>query len=157
MTHELFTKLEWSELVRVLIRLSVSVLLGASIGWERERRRRFAGLRTHILVTLSSASFMMLGAEVAEQSNGDPVRVVQAVAMGVGFLGAGTILKLPQERRVEGLTTASSIWTAAAMGVAAGAGWMILAAAIAVLTVLVLAVLRKAEAHALGTRSPADD
>jgi putative Mg2+ transporter-C (MgtC) family protein len=146
MQTELFTNLDWSELLRAVVRLLAAIVFGAAIGWERERARRSAGLRTHILVTVGSATFMMLGMEVAERSgSGDPTRIIQGVAMGIGFLGGGAILKLPDEQKVQGLTTAAGIWTTAAMGVAVGAGWLVLAAVLCVLTLLVLAVLRRVE------------
>lgn len=157
MTNELFTNLEWSEFERALLRLTISIVLGGLIGWERERRHRWAGLRTHILVTLGCAAFMMLGMEVAERTNGDPTRIVQGIAMGIGFLGAGTILKLPNERRIEGLTTASGVWTAAGIGVAVGAGWIILAAVMTILTLIVLLVLRRLERGKLGRSEHAPD
>lgn len=146
MEEELFTKVDWSELLRAIVRLLAAILFGAAIGWERERAHRAAGLRTHILVTVGSAAFMMLGLEMAERAgSGDPTRIIQGVAMGVGFLGGGTILKLPDEQKVQGLTTAAGIWTTAAIGVAAGAGWILLAAVLSVLTLLVLTVLRRIE------------
>lgn len=146
MEDELFTKVDWSELLRATVRLLAAILFGAAIGWERERAHRAAGLRTHILVTVGSAAFMMLGSEMAERAgSGDPTRIIQGVAMGVGFLGGGTILKLPDEQKVQGLTTAAGIWTTAAIGVAVGAGWILLAAVLSVLTLLVLTVLRRIE------------
>lgn len=154
MNAELFTNLDGGELVRALIRLAAAVLFGGVIGWERERRHRPAGLRTHVLVTLGCAAFMMLGMEVAERTKGDPTRIVQGIAMGVGFLGAGAIIKLPQERRVEGLTTAGSIWTASSAGVAVGAGWIILAAVITTLTLGVLSILHRLEHRPPGEPSP---
>ena len=152
---ELFTSLDGGEFLRALVRLAAAVILGGVIGWERERSRRPAGLRTHILVTLGCAAFMMLGMEVAERTKGDPTRIVQGIAMGVGFLGAGAILKLPGERRVEGLTTAASIWTASSAGVAVGAGWIILAAVITTLTLIVLLILHRLEHHPSPGEPPA--
>ena len=152
---ELFTSLDGGEFLRAIVRLAAAVVLGGLIGWERERSRRPAGLRTHILVTLGCAAFMMLGMEVAERTKGDPTRIVQGIAMGVGFLGAGAILKLPGERRVEGLTTAGSIWTASSAGVAVGAGWIILAAVITTLTLGVLLILHRLEHHPSPGEPPA--
>lgn len=146
MEAELFINLDWAELIRAVVRLLAAIVFGAAIGWERERAHRAAGLRTHILVAVGSAAFMMLGTEMAERSgSGDPTRIIQGVAMGVGFLGGGTILKLPDERKVQGLTTAAGIWTTAAIGVAVGAGWLVLGAALCMLTLVVLALLRRFE------------
>lgn len=141
MGEEIFVSLESNELVRYVTRLGTSVLLGGAIGWERERSSRSAGLRTHILVTLGCAAFMILGLKISEVSGGDPMRIVQGIALGIGFLGAGTILKLPDEKRIEGLTTSSGIWTTATVGVAIGAGWLVLACVITALTVAVMSVL----------------
>lgn len=138
--------MEWNELAGSLVRLTIAVVLGALIGWERERHRIPAGLRTHILVAVASASFMMLGMLVAEDMpHADPIHIMQGVAVGIGFLGAGTILKLPAEHRVEGLTTAAGIWATAALGVALGAGHIGLAIVLALLTVSVLTILRRLE------------
>jgi putative Mg2+ transporter-C (MgtC) family protein len=114
---------------RVVIRLLIAVILGALIGWERERHHHWAGLRTHMLITLSSAAFMLLAVEISASAGGhsDPLRVLQGIAIGVGFIGAGTILKNAEKRMVHGLTTASGIWLASAIGVAAGAGWITVA------------------------------
>lgn len=155
MTTEIFTRLEWQELLRATVRLAIAIVFGSAIGWERERRHRPAGLRTHILVTVGSASFMMLGMEVAERVGGaDPTRVLQGVAMGIGFVGAGAILKLPAERRIEGLTTAATIWTTAAIGVAIGAGWLLLAGTLTILTVGVLALVGRIERNASSEQPP---
>jgi putative Mg2+ transporter-C (MgtC) family protein len=146
METELFTRLDWAELARATVRLLAAIFFGAAIGWERERAHRFAGLRTHILVTVGSAAFMMLGMEMVERSgSGDPTRIIQGVAMGIGFLGGGTILKMPDAQKVQGLTTAAGIWTTAAIGVAVGAGWLLLGAVLCALTLLVLTVLRRVE------------
>jgi putative Mg2+ transporter-C (MgtC) family protein len=148
-----FTDLDWNEFARSGLRLLAAITLGAAIGWERERRHRWAGLRTHMLVTLAAAAFTILGIEMAVGSDGDPTRVVQGIATGIGFLGAGTILKMPERRRIEGLTTASGIWTAAAVGVAVGAGRLLLAVVLSLLTVVVLQASRLLE-RSEGDREP---
>jgi putative Mg2+ transporter-C (MgtC) family protein len=106
----------------ILGRLVVAALLAGVLGWERERAGKSAGLRTHMLVGIAAALYTGL-AEVASVELGagrsDPVRAIQAVAMGIGFLGGGIIF-VNRNDRVEGLTTAASIWATAAMGVAAG-------------------------------------
>jgi putative Mg2+ transporter-C (MgtC) family protein len=110
-----------AELTRILTRLTLAIVLGGLIGFEREAAGKAAGLRTHMLVALGSALFvlvpLMAGMEVADMS-----RVLQGVASGIGFLGAGAIIKLNSEENIQGLTTAASIWTVAAIGVACGLG-----------------------------------
>lgn len=110
-----------AELTRILTRLTLAIVLGGLIGFEREAAGKAAGLRTHMLVALGSALFvlvpLMAGMPVADMS-----RVLQGVASGIGFLGAGAIIKLNSEENIQGLTTAASIWTVAAIGVACGLG-----------------------------------
>jgi putative Mg2+ transporter-C (MgtC) family protein len=135
---QVFVDLDWATAVRILLRLGASVALGAAIGWEREIHHRWAGLRTHILVSLGTAALMLLACEMADRAKTDPVRALQGVVAGIGFLGGGAILKLEKEQRIEGLTTAAGIWTTAAIGLAAGAGWLTLAT---LLTFIVLGTL----------------
>jgi putative Mg2+ transporter-C (MgtC) family protein len=113
----------WLHAGRVLIRLTIAVLLGAVIGTERYREGKSAGLRTQMLVALGAALFTLVPQE-AKVSPADISRVIQGVAAGIGFLGAGTILKLEGEHRIEGLTSAASIWVTAAVGMAVGVGWI---------------------------------
>lgn len=111
---------------RILLRLTVALLLGALIGLERQRQHRPAGWRTHMLVSLGSALFTLVASPTLGVGMDVPSlsRVIQGVAAGIGFLGAGTILKRDDEHRVEGLTSAASVWVTAALGVAAGSGWL---------------------------------
>ena len=129
----------------ILSRLVVAALLAGVLGWERERAGKSAGLRTHMLVGIAAALYTGL-AEVASVELGaeraDPVRAIQAVAMGIGFLGGGIIF-VNRNDRVEGLTTAASIWATAAMGVAAGLGHFRLAAGVTVLLAIVLHVVAR--------------
>ncbi len=106
---------------RVALRLGVAAVLGGLLGWERERAGKAAGLRTHMLVAMGAALFM-LGAEQAGIAPADNSRVIQGITAGVGFLGAGTILKREDPDTVKGLTTAAGIWFTAAIGTAAGLG-----------------------------------
>lgn len=130
----------------LLVRLVLAAALAAVLGWERESARKSAGLRTHMLVGIASALFTVL-AELAVQNypgeqggiRADPIRVIQAVAIGVGFLGSGVIFVSKSGESVLGLTTAGSIWATAAIGIAAGLGYYILAVGA---TLLLLAVLR---------------
>ncbi len=105
-------------LSELLARLVVSVVLGGVIGWERETHDRPAGLRTHILVCVGSAVYMIVSLSFTE--NSDPGRIAAQVATGVGFLGAGTVIRSGSS--VKGLTTAASIWAVAAIGLCAGRG-----------------------------------
>lgn len=106
---------------RILVRLMLAALLGGLLGIEREQKGKAAGVRTHMLVAMGSALFVLVSQQ-AGMLSGDLSRVVQGVTAGVGFLGAGTILKGNDEDKVKGLTTAAGIWMTAAIGVAAGMG-----------------------------------
>ncbi len=108
------------------LRLLLAAVLGGAIGYEREKKERSAGLKTHILVSVGSALYVMAPL-YAGVSQADNTRVVQGVVSGIGFLGAGAILKLQRDMRVEGLTTAARIWLTSAIGVAAGLGNALLA------------------------------
>ena len=129
----------------ILGRLVEAALLAGVLGSERERAGKSAGLRTHMLVGIAAALYTGL-AEVASVELGagrsDPLRAIQAVAMGIGFLGGGIIF-VNRNDRVQGLTTAASIWATAAMGVAAGLGHFRLAAGVTVLLAIVLHVLAR--------------
>jgi putative Mg2+ transporter-C (MgtC) family protein len=148
------TWLRESPIGEVIIRLLAACLIGALIGWDRERLEKPAGLRTHILVALGSASFTLLGFELgAAVEPGavgvfDPTRVLQGVIGGIGFLGAGAILR--DHGHVSGLTTAASVWVAGAMGAAAGAGAYALAVLTAVLALVTLRFLPSVERRAKG-------
>ncbi len=109
------------QLVHVLVRLAAATLLGALIGIQRERAGKPAGLRTHMLVTLGTAVFVLACSGVGMSLDGLS-RVIQGVVTGIGFIGAGSILKLSDQRDVQGLTTAAGVWMTAAIGVAVGLG-----------------------------------
>ena len=110
-----------AQMVRVLIRICTAALLGGILGLERERAHKAAGLRTHMLVALGCALFVMFPAE-SGMALQDLSRVIQGVATGIGFIGAGTILKRADSNEVQGLTTAAGLWLTAAIGLAVGAG-----------------------------------
>jgi putative Mg2+ transporter-C (MgtC) family protein len=129
-----------TEFARIVIRLLAAMALGAIIGYERERAGKPAGLRTHMLVAMGSALFV-LGSSAAEMSTEGLSRVVQGIATGIGFIGAGAILKRQEEREIEGLTTAAGIWMTAAVGVSVGLGRLGLALLSVILTWVVLALL----------------
>jgi len=131
-----------SQMVRVMVRLTVSAALGGLLGAERERAGKAAGLRTHMLVALGSTTFVLFPSE-AGMSLGDLSRVIQGVATGIGFIGAGTILKRQDAAQVEGLTTAAGIWFTAAIGLAVGAGQLWLPVVGAVYAWIVLGALKR--------------
>lgn len=106
---------------RIVLRLALAALLSGLLGFERESKGKAAGVRTHMLVCMGAALFVLVSQQ-AGISEGDMSRVLQGVIAGVGFLCAGTILKADSETRVVGLTTAAGIWLTAAVGVAAGMG-----------------------------------
>ena len=132
------------QLTRVIIRLIAAALLGSIIGYERERAGKAAGLRTHILVTLGTCVFVLACSGFGMSSEGLS-RVVQGIITGIGFIGAGSILKLSEERDIKGLTTSAGIWMTAAIGVAVGLGTLGLALLAAILTVIVLALIGQVE------------
>ena len=106
---------------RITLRLLIAAILGGILGFEREQKGKAAGLRTHMLVALGAALFVLIPQQ-AGVSDADLTRVLQGLIAGVGFLGAGTIIKGSGEEEVKGLTTAAGIWLTAAIGVAAGMG-----------------------------------
>jgi len=128
----------------IVLRLAVAAAAGLAIGFEREQREKAAGLRTVALVSSGSA-ILVLSAILA--APGEAVRMAAGVATGVGFLGAGTILR--EHGEVTGLTTAATVWVAAAIGIAAALGSYALAAVGTALTLLVLAVLRRVDLRRL--------
>ncbi|MDP2263851.1 MAG: MgtC/SapB family protein [Hydrogenophaga sp.] len=133
--------LEVAPVTRVTLRMTVALVLGAIIGWDRERRDAEAGLRTHMLVSLGAALFVLVPAEAGMQPD-DLSRVVQGIVSGIGFLGAAAVLKVSGEGRIHGLTTAASIWATAAVGIAAGLGREGTAVLATLFILVVLAALR---------------
>lgn len=127
-----------SDVTRIAVRLLVAGLLGGLLGWEREHAGKAAGVRTHMLVSMGAALFVLAGQQHGMEAP-DIGRVVQGIVAGVGFLGAGTILKRQASEQVEGLTTAAGIWLTAAIGTAAGLG---LEATAVLSALLAFAVLR---------------
>jgi putative Mg2+ transporter-C (MgtC) family protein len=133
-----------AELV-LLLRLVVAGALSAVLGWERESAHKPAGLRTHMLVGIASALFTVLAELAVTQFPGedgglraDPIRVIQAVSIGIGFLGSGVIFLSRSGESVQGLTTAASIWATAAIGISVGLEHYVLGIGATFLLVLVL-------------------
>jgi putative Mg2+ transporter-C (MgtC) family protein len=138
--------------LKFLVPLAVAALLGGALGLERELKGKAAGLRTLILVSMSSAFFVLLGEvapKVTEQVTSDvrvdPVRIIQAVAIGIGFIGSGVVKAASEEKQADGLTTAATVWATAAVGIAAGFGRYVLATAAVAFTLLVTLVLGRIE------------
>jgi putative Mg2+ transporter-C (MgtC) family protein len=127
-------------LMRIIVRLLASTLLGAVIGYQRESVGKPAGLRTHILVSLGTTAFVLACAEAGMSMDGLS-RVIQGIVTGIGFIGAGSILKLSEERDIKGLTTAAGIWMTAAVGVSVGLGMLGVALLGTFLTLIVLALV----------------
>ncbi|MDR1902513.1 MAG: MgtC/SapB family protein [Treponema sp.] len=126
----------------IIIRLGAGFLAGAVIGLERSSRRQVAGLRTHILITIGATLLMLLSIWLPQQGmggGGDPGRIAAQVVSGIGFLGAGAIIRLGNN--IKGLTTAASLWLAAGIGLTIGAGLFIAAITAEVLALISLVVL----------------
>ena len=126
------------EVTQLLLRLGLAACLGGLLGFQRERVGRAAGLRTHMLVALGSAFFIVVPVQ-AGMSLADVSRVLQGLTAGIGFLGAGTILK--RQGQIEGLTTAASLWLTAAVGLAAGMGREMSAVLGTILAFIILALV----------------
>ncbi len=133
-----------AEAARITVRLLIAGLLGGLLGYEREQQRKSAGVRTHMLVAIGAALFVLIPqqAGIAEV---EMSRVIQGVIAGVGFLGAGTIIKGVDEEHVRGLTTAAGIWLTAAIGLAAGLGRESSAILCTLLALLILSLVPKVE------------
>ena len=117
-----FADLDAATAARVGVRLLTAAVLGGVIGFEREHAGKPAGMRTHMLVAIGAALFVIVAQSPDGTNSGDVSRVVQGLVAGIGFLGAGTILNAKREEEIKGLTTAASVWLTAAIGVAAGLG-----------------------------------
>jgi putative Mg2+ transporter-C (MgtC) family protein len=141
-----------AEVTRVMVRLLLAALLGGIVGYEREHKGKAAGLRTHMLVAMGAALFVLVperdGMHISDMS-----RVIQGVVAGVGFLGAGAIIKRHSEEQVQGLTTAAGIWMTAAIGVGGGRG----GAAVALLATLLALVILVLLPHVASAPPPQAD
>ncbi|HEY3177752.1 MAG TPA: MgtC/SapB family protein [Casimicrobiaceae bacterium] len=133
-----------SQFTRVVIRLLLAVVLAAVIGYERERHRRAAGLRTHMLIALGVA-LVVVAAEQSAIPIADTSRVLQGILAGIGFLGAGAILKQGEPEHIRGLTTAASVWATAAIAIAAGLGRAMTAVFATIIALIILTLLVRFE------------
>jgi len=133
----------------MMVRILLAVALGAAIGLERQLSGKVAGIRTNVLICLGAAVLTILSQEMGMRGNDSVSRIAAQIVSGVGFLGAGVIIR--DRGGVHGLTTAATIWLVASVGMAAGAGYYLLAAATTTLAVLVLLGLHHWPGH--GTES----
>ena len=122
--------------------MAVAAALGGLLGWERERSGKSAGARTHMLVAMGAALFVLIPQQM-NMADADLTRVIQGIITGVGFLGAGTILKSTSEQTVKGLTTAAGLWLTAAIGMTAGLGRGASAVLSTVLALIILHLVPK--------------
>lgn len=132
-----------TETMEMIYRLTLAAILGMAIGLEREHRGKPAGLRTYTLVALGAALFTLMSQQSFTENAFDPSRIASQVVVGIGFLGAGLIFL--KGDAVQGLTTAAGLWVAAAIGMAVGFGFYIVAIYSSILTLLVLWFLRMLE------------
>jgi len=133
-------------LLDIMLKLLLAIALGGIIGLEREASQKPAGLRTHILISVSAAMMMILPQLVAagkEAAGGETLRVAAAVITGMGFIGAGTIIQ--SQGTVHGLTTASTLWTVAGLGLVVGGGFYLVALLFALLVIGSLVLFRRVE------------
>ncbi|MES2546910.1 MAG: MgtC/SapB family protein [Pseudomonadota bacterium] len=126
--------MDWQNELMLALRIIYSALLGGMIGWERENNDQDAGLRTYMAVAVGSCAFSI----ISQQTLGDPTRIAAQVVTGIGFIGAGVILQV--RGRVQGLTTAATLWATAAVGMASAFGMYILAGLCAILIVGMLSL-----------------
>lgn len=132
------------QMASLVTRMMIAMILGAVIGAQRESTGKPAGLRTHMLVAMGGALFVLAPLQSGMDLDGMS-RVIQGIVTGIGFIGGGAILKLQEQRAIEGLTTAAGIWITAAVGIAAGLGRWGLAVASTVLTWVTLSLIGKIE------------
>ncbi|MFC6643437.1 MULTISPECIES: MgtC/SapB family protein [Sulfitobacter] len=139
-TQELSDVPDIATITRITLRLTLAALLGGMLGYERELKERNASVRTHMLVAVGAALFVIgplqSGMEIADLS-----RVLQGIVQGIGFLGAGAIIVRTAERKIQGLTTAASIWATAGIGIAAGLGLEAMAVLSTIIVLIILAVI----------------
>ncbi len=131
---------DWSTTTRIALRLVLAAVLGGILGYERELKSRAAGVRTHMLVAVGSALFV-IGPLESGMLLSDMSRVLQGIIQGIGFLGAGAIIVRSARHKVEGLTTAANIWATAGIGVVAGLGLEATAVLSTLIVLIILAIV----------------
>lgn len=129
--------------LELIKRLCIAAALGGVLGFEREWRQKYAGLRTNILIAIGATLFTSMSIDLAATAGGDPTRIAAQIVTGIGFLGAGAIMRTGDG--IRGLTTASMIWVNAAIGVAVGGGEYRLAVISTAVALLVLVALNPVE------------
>jgi putative Mg2+ transporter-C (MgtC) family protein len=146
-----------AQLTRVIVRLTLAAVLGFALGFEREKQGKAAGIRTHMLVAIGSAMFVLVPQQAGIVAS-DMSRVIQGLVAGVGFLCAGTILKTGQdEQQVQGLTSAAGLWMTAAIGMACGLGRETTAILSTLLALAVLALMPRVVALFERSLEPSKD
>ncbi|MBN1325993.1 MgtC/SapB family protein [Candidatus Falkowbacteria bacterium] len=132
------------DILIILAKLLLAIILGAIIGYERESIGKPAGSRTYALIALGSALFTILSVDgFGKLPNGNPTSMMGQILIGIGFIGAGLIVY--HKHHVEGLTTASALWSIAAIGIAVGLGWYVVAIIASLLVFLLLFIVRRVE------------
>ena len=141
--------------ILIVERLLLAMLLGAIIGYERERAHKAAGLRTHILVCISATLITLVALYAIENSNAESSsRIIANVIVGIGFIGGGAIMR--HESHVVGTTTAATLWTVAAVGIAIGSGFIFAGLVVTLIAYLALTLLWRLEAHLTGSNHELD-
>lgn len=129
-----------STITRITLRLALAAILGGMLGYERELRARSAGVRTHMLVAVGAALFV-IGPLQSGMPLADMSRVLQGIVQGIGFLGAGAIIVRGAQKKIQGLTTAANIWATAGIGIVAGLGLEATAVLSTVIVLIILAII----------------
>jgi putative Mg2+ transporter-C (MgtC) family protein len=137
------------EIARLTVRLLFAVILGGVLGIQRTEAGKAAGMRTYMLVTLGAALVVLLP-QLAGMSSADLSRIIQGIVTGIGFIGGGVILKMSEEHKIVGVTTAASIWLTATIGIAAGTGRLSLAVVGTILGFVILMILGPLERWMIG-------
>ncbi len=157
---------DYAEEFQILLQALVAMVLGGLLGWEREASGKWAGFRTHMLVCLATFLFVRLGqvliADSAARFPGqylrtDPTRLIEAIAVGISFIGAGTIFRDPDETRKRGLTTAASLLATAPIGLAIALNRYIIACGVTLLALFILHTLHRLEDRYLSSESSKND
>jgi putative Mg2+ transporter-C (MgtC) family protein len=151
-----FQDLSAAQTAQLAVRMVMAGVLGSILGWDREQARKSAGLRTHILLAVGSAAFIAVPLQAGMQLD-DVSRILQGLLAGIGFLGAGTILKDHKTGEVHGLTTAAGLWLTACVGAAAGFGREMSAVLITAFGWFALNILLRLERHSPQSPKPKDE